>query len=121
MVQSILSKTRHSCELLLTGSPSKFIAKNILNCDNKYHIESISSSELLENNVIIDPKVVLLKTKEYKFDFEDYFSNDELKKRKIDVKLTKDVIYEVVKNIHEINTGCKIVHFSNKPISLTKS
>ena len=120
MVQSILSKTRHSCELLLTGSPSKFIAKNILNCDNKYHIESISSSELLENNVIIDPKVVLLKTKEYKFDFEDYFSNDELKKRKIDVKLTKDVIYEVVKNIHEINTGCKIVHFSKSNLKSIK-
>jgi hypothetical protein len=97
MVKNVLSQINPPRELLLTGSPSKFIAENKRLNKKEYEIITFPSSQLIQNNVIIDPKIILLKTEEYKFNIKDYFSRDEIRRRRIDTKLTKNVIIEVIR------------------------
>jgi hypothetical protein len=70
MVQSIVKRCRPKMVLLLTGSPSKFIAKN-------YDIVPFSVSELLEHGVISDPRVSLLRST-YEYGKDDINDDHEI-------------------------------------------
>jgi superfamily II DNA or RNA helicase len=72
MVQEIIEWLKPTCELLLTGSPSKFIAK-------KLPLVSISAGELLEYDVISDPHIEIAHTGGYQYSIDDYNKDDELK------------------------------------------
>jgi hypothetical protein len=88
MVQDIIKRNKPRKILLLTGSPSKFIAKN-------YEIIPFSVSELLDHGVISDPRVSLLKsTYGYGKDDlnEDHEINTSYKLRKKNTEETLDII-----------------------------
>lgn len=78
MVQEITKATKVKHQLLLTGTPSEFI--------DRYPIVSITLSELVQKELLIDP-VIQLKRCSLNLNFEDFHPTYEVKSHKI---LTQD-------------------------------
>jgi superfamily II DNA or RNA helicase len=76
-VSKIIKKCKPKHQLLLTGTPSRFIYENLK--EEKYKIIPITASQLLEYGMITDI-IVEMATSTYDFNKDDYNTDQELKK-----------------------------------------
>lgn len=77
-VTKILAKTRHKAELLLTATPSPFVAAR-KEGDDSFHFIVIPQTDLVDYGVITDPEIILVPTAAYRFKINDYSKDDNLK------------------------------------------
>ena len=109
MVKEIIEKTQPKKQLLLTGTPSPFILRNM-------PIIPITLNTIFDEDMISDVYVEIA-TSNYKFDLYDYNQDDELKENIIfkqsDTKKTlDDLLHKVVNKLKSIK-GNELINFTD--------
>lgn len=102
MVRQIIKELKPSHQLLLTGSPSRFIKTK------QHSMTLLSLGELLSYGVVIDPIIELAQTSAYSYSIKDYNKLDSLRET---VKISKgeteaalnDVLTCILKRLNSLN------------------
>jgi superfamily II DNA or RNA helicase len=96
MVQTLIARCKPSHRLLLTGTPSIFVASKL------FPIVSMASVDLLDYRVISDPRIKLIKSS-YDWTIADYNEDGELSsKYRVQRKHTKLTLDALLEKIQEI-------------------
>jgi len=108
MVKDIIKKSKCKKQLLLTGTPSPFILKNMF-------IVPVTVNTIFDEGMVSDVYVEIA-TSSYKFDFNDYNTNDEVKTdvifKQSDTKKTLDDLLDKIIDRLKSFKGNELINFT---------
>lgn len=78
MIKNIIKQSRVKKQLLLTGTPSKFILENLRLNQDRFHIIPVTLNTIFDAGMVSEAYVEVASST-YKFNMDDYNEDDELK------------------------------------------